>query len=77
MNTFIRACLRASTNEQDAQRARGLLDEFAKQHGCHFQKTTAPFLLAQTATVHRDPDLLLSVAVFTIIDYAEYSYAQK
>jgi DNA invertase Pin-like site-specific DNA recombinase len=33
VNTFIRAYLRASTNEQDAQRARGLLDEFAKQHG--------------------------------------------
>jgi len=33
VSTFIRAYLRASTNEQDAQRARGLLDEFAKQHG--------------------------------------------
>lgn len=32
MNAFIRAYLRASTNEQDAQRARGTLDNFADQH---------------------------------------------
>jgi DNA invertase Pin-like site-specific DNA recombinase len=30
---FIRAYLRASTNEQDAQRARGSLDRFAHEHG--------------------------------------------
>lgn len=30
---FIRAYLRASTSEQDAQRARGALDAFAKEHG--------------------------------------------
>lgn len=29
MNTFIRAYLRASTNEQDAQRARKMLDQFS------------------------------------------------
>lgn len=33
MNTFIRAYLRASTDEQDAQRARGTLDRFAVDHG--------------------------------------------
>ncbi len=32
MTTFIRAYLRASTDEQDAQRARGSLDNFADQH---------------------------------------------
>ena len=30
---FIRAYLRASTNEQDAQRARGSIDRFAHEHG--------------------------------------------
>ena len=33
MPHFIRAYLRASTNEQDAQRARGSLDRFAHEHG--------------------------------------------
>jgi DNA invertase Pin-like site-specific DNA recombinase len=33
MNAFVRAYLRASTNEQDAQRARGMLDRFAHEHG--------------------------------------------
>ena len=33
MTHFIRAYLRASTNEQDAQRARGSLDRFAHEHG--------------------------------------------
>ena len=33
MNTFVRAYLRASTDEQDAQRARGTLDRFAHEHG--------------------------------------------
>ena len=42
-----------------------------------FSEGDCTILLAQTATVHRDPDLLLSVAAFTIIDYAKYSYAQK
>lgn len=32
MTTFIRAYLRASTDEQDAQRARGQLDTFAAEH---------------------------------------------
>jgi DNA invertase Pin-like site-specific DNA recombinase len=32
MTYFIRAYLRASTNEQDAQRARGSLDRFAHEH---------------------------------------------
>lgn len=31
MNYFVRAYLRASTNEQDAQRARGTLDQFAHE----------------------------------------------
>lgn len=38
---FIRAYLRASTVEQDAERARELLIGFAAEHGCRFQKTTA------------------------------------
>ena len=42
-----------------------------------FSEGDCTILLAQTWTVHRDHDLLLSVAAFTIIDYAEYSYAQK
>lgn len=42
-----------------------------------FSEGDCTILLAPTATMHRDPDLLLSVAAFTIIDYAEYSYAQK
>ena len=42
-----------------------------------FSEGDCTILLAQTATVHTNPDLLLSVAAFTIIDYAEYSYAQK
>jgi Site-specific recombinases, DNA invertase Pin homologs len=33
MTTFVRAYLRASTNEQDAQRARGMLDRFARERG--------------------------------------------
>lgn len=33
MNYFVRAYLRASTNEQDAQRARGTLDQFAHERG--------------------------------------------
>ena len=33
MTHFIRAYLRASTKEQDAQRARGSLDRFAHEHG--------------------------------------------
>ena len=33
MTRFVRAYLRASTNEQDAQRARGSLDRFAHDHG--------------------------------------------
>lgn len=33
MNIFVRAYLRASTNEQDAQRARGSLDRFAHERG--------------------------------------------
>lgn len=33
MTPFIRAYLRASTDEQDAQRARGMLDRFAIEHG--------------------------------------------
>ncbi len=33
MNTFIRAYLRASTDEQDAQRARTMLDQFACERG--------------------------------------------
>ena len=33
MTHFIRAYLRASTNEQDAQRARGSLDRFAYEQG--------------------------------------------
>ena len=33
MTPFIRAYLRASTDEQDAQRARGMLDRFAGDHG--------------------------------------------
>lgn len=33
MAYFIRAYLRVSTNEQDAQRARGSLDRFAHEHG--------------------------------------------
>lgn len=33
MPPFIRAYLRASTDEQDAQRARGMLDRFAIEHG--------------------------------------------
>lgn len=32
MTAFIRAYLRASTDEQDAQRARGMLDRFASEH---------------------------------------------
>jgi DNA invertase Pin-like site-specific DNA recombinase len=32
MTHFIRAYLRASTNEQDAQRARGSMDRFAHEH---------------------------------------------
>lgn len=42
-----------------------------------FSEGDCTILLAQTATVHRDSDIILSVAAFTIIDYAEYSYAQK
>lgn len=33
MSTFVRAYLRASTDEQDAQRARGTLDTFAHERG--------------------------------------------
>lgn len=33
MTYFVRAYLRASTNEQDAQRARGTLDGFARDRG--------------------------------------------
>ena len=33
MSYFVRAYLRASTNEQDAQRARGTLDQFAHERG--------------------------------------------
>jgi DNA invertase Pin-like site-specific DNA recombinase len=33
MINFIRAYLRASNKEQDAQRARGSLDRFAYEHG--------------------------------------------
>ncbi len=33
INTFVRAYLRASTDEQDAQRARSTLDRFAHDHG--------------------------------------------
>ena len=33
MSTFVRAYLRASTDEQDAQRARGSLDHFARDRG--------------------------------------------
>ena len=33
MATFVRAYLRASTDEQDAQRARGALDAFAHERG--------------------------------------------
>ncbi|CAG7857843.1 hypothetical protein MCAMS1_02816 [biofilm metagenome] len=39
MANFVRAYLRASTNEQDAQRARGKLEKFASDHGvviCNF-----------------------------------------
>ena len=39
MAHFIRAYLRASTNEQDAQRVRGSLDRFTHEHGvviCNF-----------------------------------------
>jgi DNA invertase Pin-like site-specific DNA recombinase len=32
MAYFVRAYLRASTNEQDAQRARSTLDRFAEEH---------------------------------------------
>lgn len=32
MTAFVRAYLRASTDEQDAQRARGMLDRFASEH---------------------------------------------
>ena len=42
-----------------------------------FSEGDCTILLAQTATVHTSSDLLLSVADFTIIVYAEYSYAQK
>jgi DNA invertase Pin-like site-specific DNA recombinase len=31
--SFVRAYLRASTHEQDAQRARGTIDDFSRQHG--------------------------------------------
>ena len=33
MPFFVRAYLRASTDEQDAQRARGILDQFARERG--------------------------------------------
>jgi len=42
-----------------------------------FSEGDCTILLAQTATVHTSPDLLSSVAAFTIIVYAKYSYAQK
>lgn len=42
-----------------------------------FSEGDCTILLAQTATAHTSPDLLLSVVDFTIIVYAEYSYAQK
>ncbi|WP_420871555.1 recombinase family protein, partial [Erwinia mallotivora] len=32
MSMFVRAYLRASTSEQDAQRARDMLDRFAHEH---------------------------------------------
>jgi len=42
-----------------------------------FSEGDCTILLPQTAAVHKDSDLLFSVAAFTIIDYAEYCYAQK
>ena len=38
MSTFVRAYFRASTDEQDAQRARASLDHFARDRGA----TTTP-----------------------------------
>lgn len=42
-----------------------------------FSEGDCTTLLAQAATVRMSPDLFLSVAAFTIIVYAGYSYAQK
>ncbi len=53
------------------------VSSFDQNPDLSFSEGDCTILLAQTATVHMIPDLLLSVAAFTIIDYAEYSYAQK
>lgn len=58
----------------------GLLDSRAnswrRASQVSFSEGGCTILLAYTATV-QGSDLLLSVAAFTIIDHAEYSYAQK
>ena len=65
MTHFIRAYLRTSTNEQNAQRARGSLDRFAHEHGvviCNYYAENAsgahlkrPELFRLLAAHYADP----------------------
>ena len=63
MTHFIRAYLRTSTNEQNAQRARGFLDRYAdNESGAHLQRPDLFRLLADSRPLVEAIDRLSRLA---------------